>query len=244
VGVGGRGGRGRLHGDMSPYLIVDGRGGWWEWGDSGARLLFLFIRGSGRRFGGFGVGFGDGAVEIGDEGGVFGGRFFCNEVGPFVGVFLHVVEFFGAVVVLDVTVAIGAEGVVVLTVGGEGVVRPIGLGVLEEGDEGAAFEIGIGGEPAEVGEGGVDGEEFGGLGAALVLRQAWHGDDEGDAGGAFPEGELGPAEFFAEVEAVVGVEDDDGVVGVGGGVEGVEEAAYLFVGPLDASVVRPTFCIL
>ena len=54
-----------------------------------------------------------------------------GEVGPLVGVFFHVVEFFGAVGVLDVAPVLGADPVIVVVVRGEGRTGPRLLGVAE-----------------------------------------------------------------------------------------------------------------
>ena len=63
------------------------------------------------------------------------------------------------------------------------------------------------------------------------------GDDEGDSSGEFVVVGFGPDALFAEVDAVVAPEDDDGVVRQAELIEFVEEAADLGVDVAHASVV-------
>lgn len=86
----------------------------------------------------------------------------AGEVGPLVRVGPEVVEFLGAVVVADVAVVFGADGVVVRAEGGEGGAWPVGGGVPEEWHEAGSVEVVAFRESAEVDEGGVDAEQFGG----------------------------------------------------------------------------------
>ena len=93
-------------------------------------------------------------------------------------------------------------------------------------------------DAAEVAERRVDAHEIdGALADAAGLRHAGHDPDERGAGGLLPQGELPPVVLLAQVPAVVAPEHDDGVVLVGGLVEGVEQAADVHVGVGDRGEV-------
>lgn len=62
-------------------------------------------------------------------------------------------------------------------------------------------------------------------------------DEEGDAGGLFEEAALVPEVVLAEVPAVIGGEDDDGVVGELEAIEGGENAASLGIDITDAGEI-------
>ena len=177
----------------------------------------------------FGAGDGGGAElgEVGCEAGDEGcGGLGADEVVPFVGVGAVVVEFLGAVGVADVAVGEVAHGVVAGVVGGDGGAAG-GLGVVDLWAKAEAFQSVDGGEAAEVEEGGVEVEEFCGLGTGPAFGQIGSGDDEGDAGGFLPEGVLSGDALLAEVPAVVGPEDDDGVFFEAVVLEGGGDAADL-----------------
>ena len=182
---------------------------------------------------GFGVG-GEDGLQFGEDGGVFGG-----EVLGFEGVGLVVVEFeFGigdrsaGFFPFDHAVAGGADGAAEEVVAGVDVddaVAGFGGGVGEDGGEAFAVEAFAGGEAGEFDQGGVDVDGFDEGGGFGVLSFAGGGDDEGDAGGLLVVGVFAPEAVVAEVPAVVAPEDDDGVGGEGGGVQGVEDEAELGV---------------
>lgn len=192
----------------------------------------------------------DGGVESFGEGReVLALVFLVGQVLGFGGVGMVVVEFGGDELVgifvspFHVSVLVGADGAahgpVAAGVLGEGGVLAVPVflrRILHEGDEGIAFELGGEGELGELGEGGVEVDEFG---EAVGFRgdDVWSGNDEGDAGAPFEVGHFGPGSVFAEVPAVVGGEDDDGVVGEAFFFEGVEEAAHLGVDVRDAGKV-------
>ena len=181
-------------------------------------------------------------AAVGREGfAVFG---LGGEVGPLVGIVLMVVEFFAAVGVLDVAPAFGADSVVALVVGGDGGAGAGGLGIFELGKEADAFEVVARGEAAEFDEGGIEIKEFGGLFAAAIFVDAGSGEDEGDAGGAFPECIFAGDGFFAEMVAVIAPDDDDGVIGLAGLFESIEEPTDLGIdeaggGEVGADEVAP-----
>ena len=99
------------------------------------------------------------------------------------------------------------------------------------------FVLGIGLEPGEVEEGGVEVEELDRLVADRSFGDSGTGDDHGNARAILPNGALGPAVFFAEMEAVVREENDDGVVFVRAGVEGIQEATDLVIGEGDTGKI-------
>ncbi len=92
---------------------------------------------------------------------------------------------------------------------------------------------------AEFGQGAVDVERLDDARAgAAVAVGSGHVDDERDAGAVFEErAGLGPLAFFAELVAVIGDEDDDGVVAQAETVELGEDAAEVPVGPGDGGEV-------
>ena len=163
--------------------------------------------------------------------GVFG------EVGPFVGIGLSVVEFFRAIGEVNVAIVFRDDGDIFRPKATPGGVWPIGGRVLQEWLERVAFVPGIGLKLSEIEEGGVEVEELDGLVADLSLRDAGSCDDHRDARAILPDGALGPVVFFPEVEPVIREEDDDGVVLVGAGIEGVEDAPDLVVGEADTGEV-------
>jgi len=196
-------------------------------------------------FGGFAAGFRDPLLVSGDD--VFEARF-SDEVGPFVGILDHVVEFFAAVGVANVTPTFGADAVVVVIVGGDGGAVSLGGGVLELREEAESFEVCGGLAAGEDAEGGVDVEEFGGL-VADALGDAGAGKDEGHAGAVVPEGIFSGDVLFSDVPSVVGPEDDDGVVGEAIAVDGVHDFANLGVheggaGEVAAGEIHPFVVIL
>lgn len=158
-------------------------------------------------------------------------RSIVGHIVPFVWIVFVVVEFFGSVGPADVTPAGSAQGVVVGAVGGESGAGPSGVGIFEEGAEAAAVE-GVSGrvDATEVYEGWVEVEEGdAAVGSTTGCGHFGDVDDEGDACGIVPEAPFFEVIAFADAPAVVGEEDDDGVVAVGAGVEGVENFADLGV---------------
>ena len=113
------------------------------------------------------IGFGEPEPVVGDDRGMRGG---ADEIGPFVGIGLVVVEFFSAVGVADIAPALGPNGVVALVMAGDGGPTPRRIGTFELGNEAETFEIGAGRESSELDEGGIEVEQFGGTGAASTRR--------------------------------------------------------------------------
>ena len=97
-----------------------------------------------------------------------------------------------------------------LRVGG---VIPEGVGTFQHRAEALAFDTLVGTEAAEVGDGGVEVDEFGDtLGGAAIGGVARIADDERHAGRIFVERALLPEAVFAEVVAVVADEDHDRIL--------------------------------
>ena len=96
---------------------------------------------------------------------------------------------------------------------------------------------GIGLEAGEVEEGGVEIKELDGLVANLSFGQAGARDDQGNARAILPNAPLGPAVFFSQVEAMIREENDNGVVLVWAGIEGIQEATHLVVGEADTGEI-------
>src|ERR1035437_3706411 len=103
----------------------------------------------------------------------------------------------------------------------------------EEGEEGAALDAGVDGEAGEFEEGGGKIGEFGEGGGSLAGgggEAGGVGDDERDVdGGGVEVGAFEVDAVVAEHFAVVGHEDDDGVVELVGLLEGVDHATDLDV---------------
>lgn len=190
--------------------------------------------------GGLAAGFWEPLIMLRDDGFVSG---LTDEVGPFVGVFLHVVEFLRTIGITNVAPFFRADSVVVVIMGGDGGAVALGGGVFELGHQAKALEVLGWFAAGEGAEGGVNVEEFGRL-LADALGDAGTGEDEGDAGAVIPEGVLSGDAFFANVPPVVGPEDDDGVVGEAIAVDGVHDFAHLGVdeggaGEVAAGEVHP-----
>ena len=163
--------------------------------------------------------------------GIFG------EVGPLVGVLLHVVEFLAAVGIADVAPVVGADGVIALIVGGDGGPLAGCAGILELGHEAVAFEVGARGHLGEREQRGKNVEQLHRAVAHLPSFDAWPRKDERHLRAAFPEGVFASDELFAEMPAVVAPEDDDGVVQATGGFELAHEASHLAVHETHAGEV-------
>ncbi len=110
---------------------------------------------------------------------------------------------------------------------------------MRSGSEAGAFDAGGDFEIAEFGHGAVDVERLDDARAGAAVAVGSGGvDDERDAGAAFEKrAGLGPLSFFAELIAVVGDEDDDGVVAQAEFVEMREDAAEIPVSPGDGGEV-------
>ena len=94
------------------------------------------------------------------------------------------------------------------------------------------------GESSEFAEGWIDVGEGGGFpGFFAVFAQAGSMDEKGNAGGLIPELKFFPVLFFANMEAVITPEDDDGVVFFGRVFEGLEEAAEFVIDVADTGEV-------
>ena len=65
--------------------------------------------------------------------------------------------------------------------------------------------------------------------AGLTFRNAWAPEDQGAAHALFVDVLFAEESVAAHGEAVVGGVDDEGVLCVRGGVEGVDDASYLFI---------------
>jgi hypothetical protein len=81
------------------------------------------------------------------DGGVCG---LAGEIGPFVGIFDHVVEFLAAVGIVEVAPALTADAMIALVVAGDSGAFAFGRGILELGAEAETFEIGAHGHPGEI----------------------------------------------------------------------------------------------
>ena len=121
----------------------------------------------------------------------------------------------------------------------EGGLSPVGARIVEERHEAGAVDACGDFEIAEFGQGAVDVERLDDArGGAAVAVGSGGVDDERDAGAVFEErAGLGPLSFFAELIAVVGDEDDDGVIAQAEFVEMGEDAAEVPVGPGDGGEV-------
>jgi len=138
-----------------------------------------------------------------------------GEVAPLVGVSYDVVEFFVAVGVVDVAELFAGKGEVFRAAElGESEVGPVCGGVFEKWGEVVAGEVVALGD---TGEGDEGFEEVEGGDRLVTDARVIFGDHnhKGDAGAGAPAGEFLPVFFFAEMPAVVGPEDDDGVVTAG-----------------------------
>ena len=70
----------------------------------------------------------------------FGELWIAGEVGPFVGILSHVIKFLTAISVLNKAPAFTAHAVIVVVVGGDGRVTPLGFGILQLRNQTASVE--------------------------------------------------------------------------------------------------------
>lgn len=138
----------------------------------------------------------------------------------------------------DQTPAIGAQGALVLRPEpASGFVGGVG-GIVQLGEEAAAIEIGGWGELAEVGEGG---EDVHGLDDGVAdfswLWEARKPNEQRGTQRLLVEAVLAPDGVLAQQETVIAPDDDDGVLGEAGLVQGVEHSPDLRVQVADAGGV-------
>ena len=85
----------------------------------------------------FAVDFGKELFVAGDN---FGELWIAGEVGPFIGILSHVIKFLTAISVLNKAPAFTAHAVIVVVVGGDGRVTPLGFGILQLRNQTASVE--------------------------------------------------------------------------------------------------------
>ena len=127
---------------------------------------------------------------------------FANEIGPFIGILLHVIEFFRSIGVADVAPVLGSHAVIVMIVGCDGGAVTFACGVFKLRHEAETFEMGWGLGPNELGKSRVDVEKLGRL-FGNALGNARPGEDEGNASAVIPEGVFAGDAFFSDVPSVV-----------------------------------------
>ena len=113
-----------------------------------------------------------------------------------------------------------------------------GIGIFQKGSECAAGKISRGGEPAEVGEGGIDVHEFDGAAAGAAGAGAvGEGDDEWDAERLLEECFFAPQAVVAEVKAVIAHENDNRIFPKIEAIERGEGEADIVIGEGDTGEV-------
>ncbi len=135
-----------------------------------------------------------------------------GQIVPFVGIACSLVEFFRAVPIADEAMAARDDGDIARTKAGAGHVRPFSIGSLQERTERTALVPGIGVQPRQVEQSGVEIDQLNGLVAADALRNSRAGDDQGDAGTIPPHRPFGPVFLFTEMKTVIAEKNDDGVL--------------------------------
>ena len=172
--------------------------------------------------GGFGARFGmptQVVVEDGEDLRILG------QIGPFVGIGLVVVKLHPPILVANEAVTLGADRDMTVLFDDDGRSGALLVRVPEPRDKANTIEFVDPGKAAEFDEGREEVDEADGFGAALpwlspffALRATKGGrryNDERYPSGFFPEGAFVPVALFAEMPAVVGPKDDDGVFGGG-----------------------------
>ena len=109
-------------------------------------------------------------------------------------------------------------------------------GIPEHGHETASGEAIRRGQTGEFRQGWKEVSQFGER-MASGGRDAWCRDEEGDAGIEFKVRRFAPEGVFAEVEAVIRPERDDGLAGEPRGIECVEDAPELGIEEADGGEV-------
>ena len=180
------------------------------------------------------INFGEPLFVVRDHGGMLG---FCGEVGPLIGIVLHIVELLGVVGVADVAPTFAADAVVALVVTRDGGAQTGRRRILELRGEAEALEVRASRKVSEVDQGRIDIEELGRLHRALAAFHAGSGEDQGNFGAAIPERVFAGNFFFSEVPAVIAPDDDDRVVGDARLVECDEESADLRINEAGTSEV-------
>lgn len=160
------------------------------------------------------------------------------------------IEFFGAIGVADVAPILGANAVIVGSVGGDGGLLSGSGRIVDLRKKRDALKLVAGRvEFEEIANGGINIEKFGGFNDGLSLGESGSGEDEGNAGAIVPEGIFSGDALFADVPTVVGPEDDDGVFIKAGFLKGGHDAADLVVdeggaGEIGAGEVFPFVSLL
>ena len=115
------------------------------------------------------------------------------------------IEFFGAIGVADVAPILGANAVIVGSVGGDGGLLSGSGRIVDLRKKRDALELVAGRvEFEEIANGGINIEKFGGFNDGLSLGESGSGEDEGNAGAIVPEGIFSGDALFADVPTVVG----------------------------------------
>jgi hypothetical protein len=140
---------------------------------------------------------------------------------------------FPAVVPFDIAIALGADAVAWKRPAPD--LRECRLvprrgGIIEQRPQTPAVEVGRRVQSAEIGERGIEIEEFDGAPGGDTFRlSSWSGDDQRDAGGILERALLHPKAMFAGVITMIAPEDDDGIVGELKPIQGIEQPTDLRV---------------
>lgn len=118
-----------------------------------------------------------------NDSGVFG---FSGEIAPFIGVIFHIIEFFTAIRVVDVTPALTADPVIALIVTGDSGALARSARVIELWQETEPLEIRAGRHAGELDQSGIDVEQLRGLHAPLTTFDTGTCEDEGNFSAAIP----------------------------------------------------------
>ena len=157
-----------------------------------------------------------------------------SEIGPFVGIFVVIVEFAGSVAILNKAPAFRLDCVVLVTIGHHDGAFPFALRILQKREKTLSIEVLTSRQVAEIDESGIDIDQADGTLTEPAFRHSFgRGNDQGRAGGYIPKGVLAPVLFFTEVPTMVAPQHDERVVGMFTLLQRVENTTDLSVDKTD-----------
>ena len=156
-----------------------------------------------------------------------------GEVCPLVRILDHVVEFLGAIGVVNITPVLGTNTVIALVVRSDGRTPAGSVGIFELGQETDSFKSVFGFEPTQIDECGIHIEQFGRPFAFGILGDSRPGKNKRNAGAIVPEGVFARDFLFAEMPAVIRPEHDHGIVLMSAFLKCIEDPSNLAVHKTD-----------
>ena len=160
-----------------------------------------------------------------------------GEVYEFVRVGSVVVEVLRSVLVRDQSPVTGSYGMISKIGGGDGRMLSRRVRISELRDKGNSFEPIVFGQVAQLEQGGVEVQQAGGFLAFFARFDSRTADQKWNTRRFFPEGTLGPVLFLAEVKAMITPQNDDGVIGMGACLQGIQDNPHAMIYETDRGKV-------